>query len=70
VIKAFYEAFILYVAILTLNLNSVSGQTRIVLDGPNRIDITRMPLIFVDTFKTDMKHFVLDPEKYTVNKYF
>jgi len=56
------RAFILYVAILTLHLNSVSGQTRIVLDGPNRINTTRIPLIFVDTFKTDMNHLVLDPQ--------
>ena len=56
------RAFILYIIILTLHLNSVSEQTGIVLDGPNHIDTTRMPLIFVDTFKTDMKHFVLDPE--------
>jgi hypothetical protein len=40
----------------------VSGQIRIVLDGPNRIDTTRIPLVFVDTFKTDMNHFVLDPQ--------
>lgn len=56
------RGFILNVAVLVLHLNSVSGQTRIVLDGPNRIDTTKMPLIFVDTFRTDMKHVVLDPE--------
>jgi hypothetical protein len=56
------RAFISYIVILILHLNSVSGQTRIVLDGPNRIDTTRIPIVFVDTFRTDMKHFVLDPE--------
>ena len=55
------KAFILYITILTFHFNSVSGQTRIVLDGPSRIDTLRMPLIYVDTFRTDMKHFVLDP---------
>ena len=55
------KAFILYITILVSHLNSVSGQTRIVLDGPNPIDTLRMPLIIVDTFRTDMKHFVLDP---------
>ena len=55
------RAFISYIVILALHLNSVSGQTRIIFDGPNRIDTTRIPLIFVDTFKTDMNHLVLDP---------
>ena len=57
------RAFILYIAILILHLNNASGQTKVVLDGPNRIDETSMPLIFIDTFRTDMKHFVLDPGK-------
>src|SRR6476661_4632382 len=57
------RAFILYIAIFTLQLNSVSGQTRIVLDGPNRIDTSRRPLVLVDTFITDITHLVLDPQK-------
>ena len=57
------RAFILYIAILTLQLNSVSGQTRIVIDGPNRIDGTKKPMLLVDTFKTDINHFILDPDK-------
>ena len=55
------RAFILYIAILTLHLNSVSGQTRIVLDR-HRIDTTIRPLVLVDTFKTDINHLVLDPQ--------
>ena len=55
------KVFILFIAILTLNNIFVSGQTRIVLDARNRIDATRTPLILVDTFRTDMKHIVLDP---------
>ena len=55
------KAFILYITIFTLTLNSVSGQTRIVFDGPNLTDKTRMPLIIVDTFRTDLNHCVLDP---------
>ena len=61
VINYFMKVFISCVAALILHLNSVSGQTRIVIDGPTRVDSTRMPLIFVDTFRTDMKHFILDP---------
>ena len=52
---------ILFFAILTLHNISVSGQTRIVLDARNRVDTNKMPLILVDTFRTDMKHVVLDP---------
>ena len=55
------RVFILCITILILHRHSVSGQTRIVIDGPTRFDSTRMPLIFVDTFRTDMKHFILDP---------
>jgi len=61
VINHFMRVFIVCIAALILHLNSVSGQTRIVIDGPTRVDSTRMPLIFVDTFRTDMKHFILDP---------
>ncbi|MCZ2129415.1 MAG: hypothetical protein LC109_04020 [Bacteroidia bacterium] len=57
------KASIFYIVILTLHLNSVSGQTRIVLDGPSRIDPTRRPLVLVDTFKTDITHLVLDPQR-------
>ena len=57
------RAFIFYIVILTLQLNSVNGQTRIYIDGPNRIDETRKPLVLVDTFKTDINHLVLDPNK-------
>lgn len=55
------RVFIACIAALILHLYSVRGQTRIVIDGPTRTDSTRMPLIFVDTFRTDMKHFILDP---------
>jgi hypothetical protein len=55
------RAFILYITILTFQLNSVSGQNRIVLDGPKHIDTARMPLIIVDTFRTDINHVILDP---------
>ena len=61
VINHFMRGFVLCVAVLLLHLNSVSGQNRIVLDGPTCIDSTRMPLILVDTFRTDMKHLILDP---------
>lgn len=56
------RAFILYV-ILIFNLNSVSGQTKIVIDGSSRIDTTSIPVVFVDTFRTDMNHLVLNPQK-------
>lgn len=57
------RAFIFYIAILALQLNSVNGQTRIYIDGPNRIDTTIRPLVLVDTFKTDINHLILDPNK-------
>ena len=57
------RAFIFCIAILTLQLNSVNGQTRNFIDGPNRINETRKPLVLVDTFKTDINHLVLDPNK-------
>lgn len=56
------RAFLLYIAILLLHLNAVSAQAKIVFDEPDRIDTTRILLIFVDTFKTDMNHLVFDPQ--------
>ena len=56
------KAYLLFVLIFTLHHNSVSGQTRIVSEARNRIDTSRMPLIFVDTFETDMNHLVLGPQ--------
>lgn len=52
-----------YIFILALKFTSVSGQTRIVLDGPNLIDSTINPLILVDSFKTDLYHLVIDTQK-------
>src|SRR5688572_10320276 len=63
IISHFMRAFIIYAVILTFHLNSVNGQTKIVLDGSSRIDTTSIPLVFVDTFKTDMNHLVLNPQK-------
>src|SRR5258705_11404438 len=58
------KAFISWLVILTLYYNSVSGQTRIILDGPSRIDSVRMrmQIIFVDTFKTTMNYLVINPD--------
>src|SRR5215203_3931028 len=56
------KAFISLLVIFVLGNNSVSGQTRIVFDGRNRIDPTRMPLVFVDTFRTTMNHLVISPD--------
>jgi predicted metal-binding transcription factor (methanogenesis marker protein 9) len=41
------------IAFLILQLNSVSGQSKMVLDAPNRIDTTKKPLILVNTSKKD-----------------
>ena len=41
------------IAILTLLLNLVSAQSKMVLDVPNRIDTTIKPLILVNTSKKD-----------------
>jgi len=43
------RAFILSIAILILQLNSLSAQSKIVLDAPNRIDTTIKPLVLVNT---------------------
>jgi len=54
---------ILCINFLIFLLNSASGQKRICLDagcGPyNKIT----PLVFVDSFKTDISYLVLDPDK-------
>ena len=47
------RAFILSIAIFSLQLNSVSAQSKIVLDAPNRIDTTIRPLVLVNAIKTD-----------------
>ena len=57
------KVVIFSVAILILQLNSVSGQSKIVLDAPNHIDTTIRPLVLVNTFKTDFNHLVLDPKE-------
>ena len=57
------KKYISWLVLLALCNNSVSGQTRIVLDGPSRIDSTKMPLVFVDTFRTTMKHLVINPDQ-------
>lgn len=57
------RTFIFCIALVTLLINAVSGQTRIVLDGPNLIDSTKTPLVIVDSFRTVITHLVLDPQK-------
>lgn len=57
------RVFIFWIAVLGLQPNSLNGQTRIYIDGPSRNDETRKPLVMVDTFKTDLNHLVLDPDK-------
>jgi predicted metal-binding transcription factor (methanogenesis marker protein 9) len=47
------RAFIVSIAILILQLNSVSGQSKIVRDAPNHIDTTIRPLVLVNAIKTD-----------------
>ena len=63
VINHFMRALIFYIFIFAFQINSVNGQTRIFIDGPNRTDSTKRPLILVDTFKTDLNHLVLHPDK-------
>src|SRR5436190_8589853 len=62
-LKTFMRNCILCINFLIFLLNSASGQKRICLDagcGPiNKIN----PLVFVDSFKTDISYLVLDPNK-------
>ena len=62
-LKTFMRNCILCINFLIFLLNSASGQKRICLDagcGPiNKIN----PLVFVDSFKTDISYLVLDPDK-------
>ena len=62
-LKTFMRNRILCINFLIFLLNSASGQKRISLDagsGPiNKIN----PLVFVDSFKTDISYLVLDPNK-------
>jgi TonB-dependent SusC/RagA subfamily outer membrane receptor len=63
ILKTFIRNCILCINFLIFLLNSASGQKRICLDagcGPiNKIN----PLVFVDSFKTDISYLVLDPNK-------
>jgi hypothetical protein len=63
IFKPFMRNCILCINFLILLLNSASSQKRICLDagcGPiNKIN----PLVFVDSFKTDISYLVLDPNK-------
>ena len=45
--------FIFSIAILILQLKSVSAQSKLVHDAPNRIDTTIKPLVLVNTSKKD-----------------
>lgn len=47
------RAFILSIAIFTLQLNSASAQSKIVLYAPNRIDTTIRPLVLVNAINKD-----------------
>ena len=57
------RSYILCINFLIFLLNSASGQTRICFDAGcgsrNKIN----PLVFVDSFKTNMAYLVLDPNK-------
>ena len=57
------RAFILYITILTLHLNSVSGQTGPGTNRLNLIDTTKRPLVLIDSFQTDLEYLVFDPNK-------
>jgi len=62
-LKTFLRNCILCIYFLTFLLNSASGQKRICLDaGCSPINKTN-PLVFVDSFKTDISYLVLDPNK-------
>jgi hypothetical protein len=49
----FMRTFIFSFAILILQLNSVSAQSKLVHDAPNRIDTSIKPLVLVNTSKKD-----------------
>ena len=57
------KAFILYITILNLHHNVVSGQTGIVTNRLNLIDTTKRPLVIIDCFQTDLEYLVFDPNK-------
>jgi len=50
------KIFIFWATILTTQLNSAVAQ-------PRAADNTQAPLVFVDTFKTDMNHLVIGPNQ-------
>ena len=58
----FMRVLFVYVIILTANLNFVVGQDRNVYKE-DITDITRRSLVLVDSFRTDMKYFIVDPQK-------
>ena len=57
------RAFIVHIVISALTFSYASGQSRIVLDGPRHVDTAMRPLVLVDTFKTEINHLVLNPQK-------
>ena len=54
---------ILCVSFLIFLLNSTSGQERICFDAGCGVHNKINPLVFVDSFKTDLSYLVLDPNK-------
>jgi hypothetical protein len=57
------RAFILAITILITQFNSANAQSKVVLDGPTRINTAGPPLVLVDTLRTDLEHLIISPEK-------
>ena len=50
------------ISFLFLFTSTLYAQTKITLDGPNKIDYTKQPMAIVNSFKTDLNHLVINPD--------
>lgn len=39
-----------------------TAQKKITLDGPNNLDSSKIPLVIINNFKTDLNHFSINPD--------
>lgn len=41
---------------------AATAQTKITLDGPNNLDSSKIPLVIINNFKTDLNHFAINTD--------
>ena len=56
------KTILILISFLFLIISTLNAQTKITLDGPNKIDYNKPPMAIVNSFKTDLNHLVINPD--------